>query len=140
MAFAGTICTHCIRARPALVELRARAVQRAEAEARKEAKLKPNKISYTAVIDACAKQGEVAKAEGWLPKMQGAGLQPDVISYSTVINACAKAGEAAKAELYLSTMQGAGLQPNLRRSSSMLIVASWLPVPSWIIRCQELII
>ena len=47
-----------------------------------DAGLQPDVISFSAVIDACAKQGEAAKAEEWLSKMQAAGLQPNVISYS----------------------------------------------------------
>ena len=40
-----------------------------------EAGLQPDEVSYNAVIGACAKKGEAARAEGWLSKMQEAGLE-----------------------------------------------------------------
>ena len=66
------------------------------------------------MIDACAKQGEAAKAEGWLSRMQGAGLQPDVISYNAVINACARSRPPAResAERIFLWMVGASVPPN----------------------------
>ena len=45
---------------------------------------------FNAAINACAKAGDVATAEGFLSKLQEAGLRPNVVSYTAVISACAK--------------------------------------------------
>ena len=67
-----------------------------------EAKLKPNSISYMAVIDACAKSGDKEKAVEWLSKARKARLHPNIITYIGVIDACAKFGDMEKAVECLS--------------------------------------
>merc|ERR1711933_99119 len=58
-----------------------------------EARLKPEIITYSAVINACAKSGDMEKAVEWLSKAQQARLKPEIITYNTVINACAEFGD-----------------------------------------------
>ena len=53
--------------------------------------VEPDVMSYNAVIDACARSGDVGRAERWLEQMGAAGLPPNVVSYSSVLHACAKA-------------------------------------------------
>ena len=57
-----------------------------------EAGIDPNVNSYTVLIDACAKSGEVARAENWVTRMEDNGVQANVVSYSAVIDACAETG------------------------------------------------
>ena len=52
--------------------------------------LKPEIITYNAVIDACAKSGDMEEAVEWLSKTQEARLKPNVIAYNAVINAFAE--------------------------------------------------
>mmetsp|Transcript_134059 Transcript_134059/g.244550 ORF Transcript_134059/g.244550 Transcript_134059/m.244550 type:complete len:197 (-) Transcript_134059:404-994(-) len=70
-------------------------------------------ISYTSVIDACAKSGEHIVAEKWLAKAVQVNLEPDIISFNVVINACAKAGEHAKAGMWLAKAVESGLEPDI---------------------------
>ena len=50
-------------------------------------------VSYSTMINACAQNGETARAEWWLQHMLDNGVEANVVSYSTVINACAQQGE-----------------------------------------------
>ena len=53
------------------------------------------------MIDACAKHGDVDRAETWLQRMLYDGVQAEVVSYSAVIDACAKHGDVDEAESFL---------------------------------------
>ena len=52
-----------------------------------EAGLKPEIITYSAVIDACAKSGDAEKVVECLSNAQVARLKHEVRTYSDVINA-----------------------------------------------------
>merc|ERR1719443_266249 len=83
-----------------------------------------NTVTYNSVINACAKAGQLHRAEEWLEKLvsQAAGgppglcdekVAPDVISYNTVVTAHAKAGDVQKAESWAERMAADGQMPNL---------------------------
>ena len=55
-------------------------------------------MTYSSVIHACAKMGDVDKAEHWFKRVTEAELWPNEVTYSTVIHACAKMGDVDKAE------------------------------------------
>jgi pentatricopeptide repeat protein len=61
-----------------------------------EAGLKPDIITYSAVIDTCVKSDDVEKAVEWLSKAREARLEPNIIIYNAVIDACAKSGDTEK--------------------------------------------
>ena len=54
--------------------------------------------TYNALISACARKGDVDRAEFWLKKLLKSTAQADVASYSSVIHACAKANSLRRAE------------------------------------------
>ena len=54
--------------------------------------------TYNALISACARKGDVDRAEFWLKKLLKSNAQADVASYSSVIHACAKANSLRRAE------------------------------------------
>jgi len=66
-------------------------------------------VDYSSVIDACAKSGEVERAQQWFLKAEEAGIALDEISYNSVINACAKAGQANRASQWLLKAEEAGV-------------------------------
>merc|ERR1719476_242417 len=68
-----------------------------------------NVITYSAVIDACAKAGNLERAEYWLGEMTNRGICPNAHSYSAVINACAKSGNVDAAEHWLDRSEQAGV-------------------------------
>ena len=57
-------------------------------------------MSYSTIIDACAKHGDVDRAETWLQRMLYDGVQAEVVSYSAVIDACAKHGDVDEADFF----------------------------------------
>merc|ERR1719265_1456189 len=78
-----------------------------------------NVICYNAVINACARVGNVTRAEKWLQELTNAGIEADAISYNAVIDACAKAGDAARAQSIFSQMQAAGVAPTVVTYTSL---------------------
>merc|ERR1719231_737633 len=69
-------------------------------------------ISYTAVINACAKAGDVKRAEHWLVQMLKDGVEPNIITFNAVISACTKDGQGDLAMHWLDKMKRAGVAPN----------------------------
>ena len=70
--------------------------------------MKPGITTYNAVIDACAKSGEMERE--WLSKAQEIRLKPEIITYSAVINACAKFSKAQEARLHKETKNHAVIE------------------------------
>lgn len=50
-------------------------------------KCKPNICTYTALVNACARDGLCEKAEEIFEQMQEAGLEPDVYAYNALMEA-----------------------------------------------------
>lgn len=50
-------------------------------------KCKPNICSYTALVNAFAREGLCEKAEEIFEQMQEAGLEPDVYAYNALMEA-----------------------------------------------------
>jgi len=77
-------------------------------------------VTYSAMIDACAKAGDRVRAEFWHRRMLARGLQPNAHTFSSVISACAKAGDAVAASQHLMSMQEAQVQADVVVYSSVL--------------------
>eukprot|EP00747_Dinoflagellata_sp_TGD_P083868 gnl/TRDRNA2_/TRDRNA2_162289_c0_seq3.p1 gnl/TRDRNA2_/TRDRNA2_162289_c0~~gnl/TRDRNA2_/TRDRNA2_162289_c0_seq3.p1 ORF type:complete len:655 (-),score=128.58 gnl/TRDRNA2_/TRDRNA2_162289_c0_seq3:235-2199(-) len=76
--------------------------------------------TYTALIDACAKNGDVAAAEKWFEQMLLTKVEPNVVSYSAMINACAKVSNIPRAEYWYNRMLEAGVTPNAWSYSTVI--------------------
>jgi len=79
-----------------------------------------NVVTYSAMIDACAKSGDLARAEKWHNAMTDKGVSPNAHSYSAVINACAKAGDVEAAERWLEKLEQAGVRSDVVVYSSVI--------------------
>jgi len=77
-------------------------------------------VALTTVIDACAKAGDMVRAEFWMQRLLDEGAQPDVVSYCAMIDACAKSGDAKKACKWHEKMQSNGIQPNAHSFSAVI--------------------
>jgi len=44
------------------------------------------------VLHACAKSGDMSRAEAWLCRMEEEGVEPNAICYNVVIHACVGGG------------------------------------------------
>merc|ERR1712046_249121 len=67
--------------------------------------LEPNVVSYTAVIDGCAKAGHAESAARWFDDMLKHKVTPNSLTYNAVINSCARKGDVDGALKWLSQMQ-----------------------------------
>jgi len=95
-----------------------------QTEKMNSSKAEPNVVTYSSMIDACAKVGDRAGAERWHKRMVERGLQPSAHTFSSVITACAKAGDALAASQYLKMMEQAKIQPDVVVYGSVLNACS----------------
>merc|ERR1719210_1623423 len=81
--------------------------------------VQPNAHSFTAVISACAKAGQLDAACQHLADMHAADVAADVVVYCSVLDACAKAADAPRAKRIFEQMKARGLRPNVVAYSSL---------------------
>jgi len=84
----------------------------------------PSVVSYTTVIHAHARSGNVDAAEQGLERMLAADVEANVVSYSALIGACAKAGDVERAERWFDRMRSAGIRGNNVSYSVLLNVCA----------------
>jgi pentatricopeptide repeat protein len=78
----------------------------------------PNAHSFSAVINAHAKAGDIESAIRWLVKMEAAGIAADVVVYNTVLDACAKAKCKQSAAQVFKRMTANEIRPDVRSYAS----------------------
>ena len=54
-------------------------------------------VTYTALMDACAKQRQTARAVGVFRKMIAAGVAPNRVTCTALLHGCLTAGEVLRA-------------------------------------------
>lgn len=72
--------------------------------------LQPNHITYTAVLSACAREGQHRLARDVFDRMAVAGVVPDEQAYATLMRAYARAGHAIGATAVVEEMRAAGIK------------------------------
>jgi pentatricopeptide repeat protein len=85
-----------------------------------EERNKPNVVTYTSMIDAYKKDGDVAKAIKTFESLIGAKIDTTVFTYTSMINAYAKDGDMYKAKEMLDSMIFAGITPNVVVYNTMI--------------------
>jgi len=85
-----------------------------------EAGHQPNHITFNAVINAFAKQGEIKQALHVAGEMKRQGMEFDTITYNTIIDAWARAGDAATAQLWMKRMLSSGVKASVVTFGSVL--------------------
>ncbi|CAM9935348.1 unnamed protein product [Ectocarpus fasciculatus] len=80
----------------------------------------PDVYSYTSVIDACAKSGELDRALEVLEDMRRAQVGPSLVTYNTLILACGSGADSRRggsdwrrALSFLEEMVGSGVKPDV---------------------------
>ena len=81
--------------------------------------VQPNAHTFSAVISACAKGGDVAAASQHLKRMEEANIPADVVVYSSVLDACAKAGDSDSAMQIFQQMRAQDIRPNVVAYASL---------------------
>ena len=95
---------------------------------------KPNVISYTVVMNLCAKQGKGQHAEELLKRLieihaetNDSDFMADITTYNTVLLAWAKSNQPDRADQFLRFMyEGSEVQPNERSFNTIL--SAWAKV------------
>merc|ERR1740130_2407741 len=82
--------------------------------------IEPNVVSYSAMIDACAKANDPARAVQWYEAMRMRGVAPNGHSIAALINVCAKRGDVASACWWLESMEAIDLSPDVVVYTSVL--------------------
>merc|ERR1719512_216504 len=77
-------------------------------------------VAYSAVIDACAKRGDIDGAEGFFGRMIEKGIQPNVVTFSSIIDSCAKAGNLSRAESWYEKMLEHGIAPSVHTYGAII--------------------
>mmetsp|Transcript_15355 Transcript_15355/g.43949 ORF Transcript_15355/g.43949 Transcript_15355/m.43949 type:complete len:405 (-) Transcript_15355:17-1231(-) len=72
--------------------------------------LKPNTVTFNALLDASAKSGDIAMATRLWDLMVDLKVSPNAITYNTMMNACAKANDVRRAEWWLERMHQDGVE------------------------------
>jgi len=75
-------------------------------------------------VNAAAKQGDLAAAEGWLEQACSEGIAPSIDIYNAVIRTAAKRGNPEAAEHWLERARRSDLRPNGRTFNAMLLAAA----------------
>lgn len=75
------------------------------------AKCNPNVVTFTAIINACGRGGNVEEAQTIFEAMKEFGVKPNVMTYNAMIDVYRKHGEHKLAQLTFQEMIQAGLQP-----------------------------
>ena len=86
-----------------------------------KAKAAPTTATYNALINACARTGDVKMAEVWLTRMLKSGVEPNTTTFNAVIATCAKAGDGHRVSECLEKMKAAGISPNSFSYNSIAI-------------------
>jgi len=80
--------------------------------------------SFTSVMDAAAKAGDIPRAEKWLEAMISAKVKPNVVSFCSMIEACAKASDVPRAEHWHNRMIECGISPSAYSFSAVINACS----------------
>jgi len=81
--------------------------------ARKAARVPPEEVSYSVVIESYSRKGDVRGAAGWLEEMASSPFKPNVFSFNAVIAGFARKAQAVEAAEWFDRMVAEGLEPNV---------------------------
>lgn len=106
-----------------------------------EFQIKPDIVSFSTVIGACAEAKDVEGARQWLFKAEDEGLEPDLKCYNQAIKACARAANASQAEHLARRLMRNRLTPDMYTYNTMLSAFAKDGSPSaaeyWVDRMQR---
>merc|ERR1719271_1792011 len=84
-------------------------------------KVPPTDATFNALIDVCARQGDVDRAAQLFRDMCSLGVSPDLITYSTVIKGYCVQGDLEQAIQLFTLMRKRGIQPDAILFNSILV-------------------
>ena len=84
--------------------------------------VRPDTITYSALISACEKGGQWERALEVFAQMRGEGVRPNTITYNALISACEKGGQWERALELFQEMQEAKLPLHVATFNPLLTV------------------
>ncbi|KAH9565226.1 hypothetical protein CY35_04G067300 [Sphagnum magellanicum] len=84
------------------------------------ANIKPDVVTYTALINAYSKSRRVEEAQGVFQEMVASGLRPTRMTYNTLLDAYAKAKEVQGAETVLKKMTKDRCRPDIHSYTTLM--------------------
>lgn len=76
--------------------------------------------SYTNMLNAHVRCGDLDGGRALLAMMRGAGVVPNVVTHTTLIKGMCEAGQVRDAIAHAATMAAAGANPNVRTCNTVL--------------------
>jgi len=74
--------------------------------------LRPNVVTYNAVVDVCCKCGDLNRADATVHLMRSEGHLPDSITFNMIINAACKSQQNDRVFACLDMMRSLRVMPN----------------------------
>ena len=78
----------------------------------KKSIVRPDRVTYTTLIKASIKSGDVNKALDLLDDMKWVGIQPDIVSYNNIIESLCNANRLFEAKDLVNEMERAQVSPD----------------------------
>lgn len=85
-----------------------------------DAGLERNVYTYTNMLNACVRVGELDRARRTWSDMLAAGVQPNEVTYTVLVKGLAQEGLLDEAANVVEEMRRAGVEPNARTFSTLL--------------------
>ena len=85
-----------------------------------DAGLERNVYTYTNMLNACVRVGELDRARRTWSDMLAAGVQPNEVTYTVLVKGLAQEGFLEEAANVVEEMRRAGVEPNARTFSTLL--------------------
>lgn len=84
------------------------------------ADLRPTEFTYSLLLSAYAKTGNLEKAQTYWQRMLSAGVAPSAVTYNSMLQLHARIGNFEAAEEWMQTMQDRGVTPTIYSYSSLM--------------------
>eukprot|EP00434_Breviolum_minutum_P036910 symbB.v1.2.032713.t2/scaffold3962.1/size79057/7 len=90
----------------------------------RECKLQPDEVTFTSLIDGCAKRSKPKQAAEWLRTMVVEELSPSVECYTAVIDSCASRGDIDQAAEWIEDMYDRQILPDAKAYNCVINAAA----------------
>ncbi|CAL1173003.1 unnamed protein product [Cladocopium goreaui] len=90
----------------------------------RECKFQPDEVTFTSLIDGCAKRSKPKQAAEWLRIMVAEELAPSVECYTAVIDSCASRGDIDQAADWIEDMYDRKIHPDTKAYNCVINAAA----------------
>ena len=97
--------------------------------------LKPNVVTYNALIDAFGSNGFLPEAVDMLREMESNGVQPNIVSISTLLACSGRYGQKVKIDFILAAADSRGICLNIVAYNSA--IGSYMNIGIMHLHCSK---